>query len=72
MTYEEVLAELYALSARGIEPGLERVRAALERAGRPERGLRVVHVAGTNGKGSVSAMIATGLAAAGLRVGLYT
>lgn len=71
-SYEEVLAELYALSARGIEPGLERMRAALARAGHPERELRVVHVAGTNGKGSVSAMVATGLAAAGHRVGLYT
>src|SRR5690606_32499087 len=40
--------------------------------GHPERELSVVHVAGTNGKGSVSAMVATGLAAAGQRVGLYT
>ncbi|MCZ7679865.1 MAG: bifunctional folylpolyglutamate synthase/dihydrofolate synthase [Sandaracinaceae bacterium] len=71
-SYEEVLAELYALSARGIEPGLERMRAALARAGHPERDVCVVHVAGTNGKGSVSAMVATGLAAAGHRVGLYT
>lgn len=72
MSYEAVLSELYALSARGIEPGLDRIRTALERAGRPDRALRVVHVAGTNGKGSVSAMVATGLAAAGRSVGLYT
>lgn len=72
MTYEDALAELYALTPRGIEPGLERVREALRRAGDPQRALRVVHVAGTNGKGSVSAMVATGLAAAGQRVALYT
>lgn len=71
-TYEEALAELYALTPRGIEPGLDRVREALRRAGHPERELRAIHVAGTNGKGSVSAMIATGLAAAGHRVALYT
>jgi dihydrofolate synthase/folylpolyglutamate synthase len=70
--YAEALRELYALAGRGIDPGLGRVRAALEAVGGPERGLRVVHVAGTNGKGSVSAMVATGLAAAGHRVGLYT
>lgn len=70
--YAEVLRELYALAGRGIEPGLDRMRAALAAVGHPERSLRVVHVAGTNGKGSVSAMVATGLAAAGQRVGLYT
>lgn len=71
MTYAEVLAELYGLSPRGIEPGLSRMREALARAGDPQRAFEVVHVAGTNGKGSVSAMVATGLAA-GQRVALYT
>lgn len=55
-----------------IRPGLERIDALLERLGRPERGLPVVHVAGTNGKGSTAAMIATGLEAQGFRVGLFT
>jgi len=52
--------------------GLERVERALAALGHPERGLRVLHVAGTNGKGSTCAMAAAALAAAGHRVGLYT
>jgi dihydrofolate synthase/folylpolyglutamate synthase len=48
------------------------MRALLARAGNPEQGLRVVHVAGTKGKGSTAAMVARILRAAGLRVGLYT
>ncbi|HEY7725592.1 MAG TPA: folylpolyglutamate synthase/dihydrofolate synthase family protein [Anaeromyxobacteraceae bacterium] len=52
--------------------GLERVERALEALGRPERGLRILHVAGTNGKGSTCAMAAEALRAAGQRVGLYT
>jgi dihydrofolate synthase/folylpolyglutamate synthase len=67
--YERALAELYALAGRGIVPGLERVRAAFARLGHPERAIPCVHVAGTNGKGSVSRMIATGVDA---RVGLFT
>lgn len=65
-----LLEELYALAPRGIQPGLERVREALRRIGDPHRALEVAHVAGTNGKGSVSAMIAHGVT--GRRVGLYT
>lgn len=52
--------------------GLERMHAALARLGHPERQVRAVHVAGTNGKGSVSAMLASILRHHGLRVGLYT
>jgi dihydrofolate synthase/folylpolyglutamate synthase len=52
--------------------GLGRMRELLDRLGRPERGLPVVHVAGTKGKGSTSAMIAAALSAAGLRTGLFT
>ncbi len=53
-----------------IQPGLDRMRALMERLGSPEIGVPVVHVAGTNGKGSTAAMIAAGLSAAGYRVGL--
>lgn len=56
----------------GIKPGLERTRALLDRLGHPESRLAVVHVGGTNGKGSTVAMMAAGLAAMGLRVGRYT
>ncbi len=69
--YEQALRELYALALRGIEPGLDRMHAALAALGHPERDLAIVHVAGTNGKGSVAAMVAQGLSK-GQRVGLYT
>jgi dihydrofolate synthase/folylpolyglutamate synthase len=52
--------------------GLERVERALRALGRPDRALRVLHVAGTNGKGSTCAMAEATLRAAGHRVGLYT
>lgn len=63
---------LLALTARGIQPGLERVRAALARLGRPEREGRWILVAGTNGKGSTAAFLGSMLGASGLHVGLYT
>src|SRR3954467_9612008 len=52
--------------------GLERIRAALDALGRPQDRLRIVHVAGTNGKGSTCAMIESALRAGGLRAGLFT
>jgi dihydrofolate synthase/folylpolyglutamate synthase len=52
--------------------GLERMRRLLDEIGSPERGLPIVHVAGTKGKGSTSAMIAAALSAAGYRTGLFT
>ena len=52
--------------------GLDRVEQLLDRLGRPQDGLRLVHVAGTKGKGSTSAMIAAALSAAGYRTGLFT
>lgn len=63
---------LSGLTRFGWHLGLERIEGLLELAGNPHRNLRFVHVAGTNGKGSTSAAIANILAAAGLRVGLYT
>lgn len=55
----------------GVSPGLSRIAELLERLGNPHREYPIVHVAGTNGKGSVSAMVAAALKAQGLRVGLY-
>ncbi|MBQ7377005.1 MAG: bifunctional folylpolyglutamate synthase/dihydrofolate synthase [Clostridia bacterium] len=52
--------------------GLQRIDAILETLGRPERGLRHLHIAGTNGKGSVAAYLTAGLLAAGHRVGTFT
>src|SRR5262249_26514705 len=73
VTYEEVLVRLGAAARFGMDLGLERVAATLAQLGHPERRLgRVVHVGGTNGKGSTAAMVAAMLRAAGLRTGLYT
>ncbi len=75
MTYAEAVARLTALRGgehAGMRPGLERIEALLDALGRPERLYRMVQVGGTNGKGSVAAMLAAILKAAGRRVGLYT
>lgn len=75
MTYAEAVARLQALRGgehAGMRPGLERIEGLLDALGRPEQRYRLVQVAGTNGKGSVSAMLAAILKAAGHRVGLYT
>jgi dihydrofolate synthase/folylpolyglutamate synthase len=55
-----------------MRPGLERIEALLDALGRPEQRYRLAQVGGTNGKGSVAAMLASILGSAGLRVGLYT
>jgi dihydrofolate synthase/folylpolyglutamate synthase len=72
MTYDEMLQRLAALRRYGMRPGLKSIAALLAAVGEPQRAAAVVHVAGTNGKGSTAAMIAAGLRAAGKRVGLYT
>ena len=75
MTYREAVARLSGLRGgemAGMRPGLERIGTLLEAVGSPERAMTLVQVAGTNGKGSVSAMLAAILQAAGRRVGLYT
>lgn len=66
------LAKLYRRNLHTIKLGLEPVRALLEGLGNPHEKFLCVHIAGTNGKGSVSAMLEAMLRAAGLRVGLYT
>jgi dihydrofolate synthase/folylpolyglutamate synthase len=67
-----LLDELFALRRFGMKPGLETVRALWRELGFPGRNLRYVHIAGTNGKGSVAAFLEAVLRAAGYRVGLYT
>lgn len=66
------LERLYVRRRFGMRPGLESMQALLAKLGHPEAGLAAVHVAGTNGKGSVTALVAEVLGAAGLRVGRYT
>lgn len=63
---------LFSRRRFGMKPGLEVTRAMLERLDRPHEGMGIVHVAGTNGKGAVSAMLAGVLRAAGYPVGLFT
>ncbi len=72
MTYESALAYIHSTCWKGSRPGLERTIELTDRLGRPQDGLKFIHVAGTNGKGSTSAMLASVLHKAGYRVGLYT
>jgi dihydrofolate synthase/folylpolyglutamate synthase len=75
MTYAEAVSRILALRGgerTGMRPGLERIEALLDAVGRPERSFTIAQVGGTNGKGSISAMLAAILQAAGRRVGLYT
>jgi dihydrofolate synthase/folylpolyglutamate synthase len=74
MTYRQAVAQLYALGneVSTAKLGLDRIRLLLLRLGDPQRASSYVHVAGTNGKGSVSAMVEAGLRAAGVRTGLFT
>ncbi len=71
MEYEEALAYLQGRLRLGVKLGNERFLALLHRLGDPQERLRVVHVAGTKGKGSTSAMAAGILQAAGYTVGMY-
>jgi len=66
------LERLYQRHTFGIKLGLDAVRRLCELCGNPQESFAVVHVAGTNGKGSVSAMVEAVLRQAGLRTGLYT
>ncbi|MDR2421291.1 MAG: bifunctional folylpolyglutamate synthase/dihydrofolate synthase [Oscillospiraceae bacterium] len=72
MSIESTLEYIHSVKWQGSKPGLERTRELLARLGNPEKRLRFVHVAGTNGKGSTSAMMAAVLRAAGCKTGLYT
>ena len=72
MDYQEALAYISGTAFFGSKPGLERIAALLEKLGDPQKQLRFVHIAGTNGKGSCAAMTASILKAAGYKTGLYT
>jgi dihydrofolate synthase/folylpolyglutamate synthase len=72
MTYAEAIQFLYGLQLFGANFGLERAEKLAALAGNPEKKLRFIHVAGTNGKGSTCAMLESIYRAAGLRTGLFT
>jgi len=70
--YAAVTEYLFALKSHGAKFGIDRMRVLAAEIGHPERATPCVHVAGTNGKGSVAAMLDAILHAAGWRTGLYT
>lgn len=72
MTYQEAIHYIESTAMFSAAPGLERSRALLRALGDPQDTLRFVHVAGTNGKGSTCAMLASILQAAGYKTGLFT
>jgi len=74
MTYQNAVQQLLWLGheGRSLKWDLENTRRVLERLGNPERKFRSVHIAGTNGKGSVAAMVERALRAGGYKTGLYT
>jgi dihydrofolate synthase/folylpolyglutamate synthase len=72
MTYADAVSFLYGLSRFGIKLGLQNIRRLLAALGDPQRACPSVHIAGSNGKGSTAAFLASILQAAGHRVGLYT
>ena len=72
MNYTESLEYIHSINWAFCKPGLERISALCEALGHPERELKFVHVAGTNGKGSFCSMLESVLRAAGYKTGLYT
>lgn len=72
MTYSDAIGFLSGIQLFGQQLGLETMRALLAQMGNPHESLRFLHIAGTNGKGSVAAMSQSVLTAAGYRTGLYT
>ena len=71
MTYEQAIAKIHSLLTFGSRPGLDRMRALLNRLGNPQDKLKYIHVAGTNGKGSTCAVLSAVLTAAGYKTGLF-
>src|SRR5882724_1042950 len=70
--YSEIQDYLFSLKARGVRFGIDRMREFSAALGHPERAVPVIHIAGTNGKGSTAAMLEAIFRAAGWRTGLYT
>lgn len=72
MTYEESLEYIESLKALGSKPGLSRVTKLVEKMGNPQKNLKIIHVTGTNGKGSVCAMLESILQKAGYKTGRFS
>ncbi|PKM79093.1 MAG: bifunctional folylpolyglutamate synthase/dihydrofolate synthase [Firmicutes bacterium HGW-Firmicutes-13] len=72
MNYQEALNWIHSIGRFGIKPGLQRMTRMMELMDNPHKKLKVIHIAGTNGKGSTAAFVTGILEEAGFRVGLYT
>ena len=72
MTAEQAVAWIHSVDWKGSCPGLERTQMLLKKMGDPQKELKFIHIAGTNGKGSTAAMTASILRKAGYKVGLFT
>lgn len=72
MTYEEAISYIHSICWKGSKLGLDRTRELLGKLDDPQKELKFIHIAGTNGKGSTAAMLSSILEEAGYRVGLYT
>lgn len=69
---EQIITALFSRRRAGIKPGLERMHLATEMLGHPEKSCKIVHIAGTNGKGSTASMLSSVLCEAGFKTGLFT
>ena len=72
MNLNEALTYIHSLYRKGSVPGLHRMREMMEKMGNPQKKLKFIHIAGTNGKGSTAAMTASILTKAGYKTGLFT
>ena len=72
MTYKQALEYLYGLQKYGVKFGLSKTSNIMKKMGNPHKGQNYIHIAGTNGKGSVSAMVESVLMKSGLKVGFYS
>lgn len=72
MTYKQALNYLYGLQKYGVKFGLSKTSNIMKKMGNPHKGQNYIHIAGTNGKGSVSAMVESVLMKSGLKVGFYS
>ena len=72
MNVNEAIEYIHSVCWKGTVPGLSRTQTLLKKMGNPEKKLKFIHIAGTNGKGSTAAMSASILQQAGYKVGLYT
>lgn len=71
MNYTETLNYIHSLGNFGLPPTLDRIKSVLEKLGNPQDKLKAIHIAGTNGKGSISSMLSSVFRCAGYKTGLF-